>query len=127
METVANPIQSSTGLGFLETLRAFSRENCDRILDTAYKFRQWERENIATGKAAEEQRRQHRESLDALLKGVKWMVAISGHPDSFERPFHRNFEVLADQLQYSWDTFYSPPTESEIEEADRLLKKIFPE
>ena len=127
MEAVANRNQSQVGLGFVESIKESSRERCQSLLDGSYQFRKWEREVIATGKATKEEKRQHRESLEALLKGVKWMVAISGHPDSFERPFHQKFEALTDQLQNSWNTYYNPPGESEIAEADAVLKKLFPE
>jgi hypothetical protein len=127
MESVMPSPTSSKGLGILESLRAAAAENCQRLIDGCYTFRKWEREHISVGNATEEEMRQHRQTLEGLLKGIKWMVAISGHPDAFERSYHQKFEVLADQLQTSWDLYYSAPTEQDLASADKVLKDLFPE
>ena len=108
----------------LPNLEQSANDYARRWTDACGAFLAWERKRFLLGDPSADEKKVHRRSLEALLRGTRILYSLIADPNFRDRSLLKEIRGRLWQLEHSWGLFYDNPMTDQ--EADKLLEEYFP-
>src|SRR5438552_717347 len=89
-------------------------------------FNDWQHKEILAGNPTSEEQQEHKHTLKWMLRVSKSLHQMASDPDFPDRDVAELLAAKIWQHEQVWKLLYRPLSEAETEEAEMVLKEVFP-